>query len=201
MLPVFIRLTQSLTMTEILHIHHIIPKHVTGGVANNHPSNLVELTIIDHAIYHKVRYHLYGDWQDHNAWLALSGQVDKAQLWANAMRLSKTGVKRSSEDCKAISEGTKQSYAQKPERLKKQTQHLRKIRSKSNTTKGMIHITNDIDNMMIHSSESIPIGYHRGRLKSVVANAAIGTRNFYKTKAGIIESKKRSDRIRLRNGT
>ena len=78
-------------MSEILHIHHINPKHATGGVANNHPDNLVQLTILDHAIFHKVRYHLDGDWQDNLAWKTLSGLMNSAEATRIAQRLANTG--------------------------------------------------------------------------------------------------------------
>jgi hypothetical protein len=60
----------------LLHKHHIIPRHAGG---TDDPSNLVELTILDHAIAHKVLYGLYGRWQDKVAWLSLSDQINTAE--------------------------------------------------------------------------------------------------------------------------
>jgi len=52
------------------HKHHIIPKHAGGS---NDPSNLVTLTIEEHALAHKTLFEHYGRWQDRVAWLSLAG--------------------------------------------------------------------------------------------------------------------------------
>jgi len=54
------------------HIHHIIPKHMGG---TDDLSNLVELTIKQHAQAHKKLYKKYGHWEDKLAWQGLSGQL------------------------------------------------------------------------------------------------------------------------------
>jgi len=58
-----------------VHIHHIIPTHVTGGVANNHPDNLIALSVEEHAEMHKQRWLMERDWQDEIAWLTLTKQI------------------------------------------------------------------------------------------------------------------------------
>jgi len=66
------------------HKHHIIPRHAGG---TDGPSNLVELTVEEHAEAHRVLYDKYGRWQDKLAWLGLSGQIGKeeiiAEIYAN----------------------------------------------------------------------------------------------------------------------
>lgn len=47
------------------HKHHIIPKHMGG---TDEPSNLVELTVEEHAAAHRVLFEQYGCWQDNVAW-------------------------------------------------------------------------------------------------------------------------------------
>jgi hypothetical protein len=49
------------------HIHHKIPKHMGGS---NDPSNLIELTVAEHAEAHKKLFEEYGCWQDEIAWKA-----------------------------------------------------------------------------------------------------------------------------------
>ena len=51
------------------HKHHIIPKHAGG---TDDPSNLVELSVDDHAEAHKVLYEQCGRWQDYVAWQGLA---------------------------------------------------------------------------------------------------------------------------------
>lgn len=60
--------------TCMLHKHHIIPKHLGG---TDDPSNLVELTVEEHAEAHRLLYEQHGRWQDYVAWQGL------AQLDAN----------------------------------------------------------------------------------------------------------------------
>jgi 5-methylcytosine-specific restriction endonuclease McrA len=78
------------------HIHHIVPKHMGGS---DDPSNLVELTVEEHAEAHRKLYEQYGHWEDNCAYLALSGQIgqDEAMFIAR----SKGGKKPMSEESKA----------------------------------------------------------------------------------------------------
>ncbi len=59
------------------HKHHIIPKHAGG---TNDPSNLIELTIEEHAEAHRILYETYGRTQDKVAWLGLAKLVSGADL-------------------------------------------------------------------------------------------------------------------------
>ena len=59
-----------------LHKHHIVPKHM-GGTDN--PSNLVDLTVAEHAEAHKKLWEEHGQEWDRIAWLALSGQVNMTE--------------------------------------------------------------------------------------------------------------------------
>jgi len=54
------------------HWHHIVPKHVGGS---DDPSNLVYITVKEHAEEHKKLCEQYGRWQDKIAWQTLSGQI------------------------------------------------------------------------------------------------------------------------------
>jgi hypothetical protein len=58
----------------MLHKHHIIPRYMGG---TDDPSNLVELTVEEHAEAHRLLYEQHGNWQDYVAWQGL------AQLDAN----------------------------------------------------------------------------------------------------------------------
>ena len=51
------------------HKHHIIPRHMGG---TDDPSNLIELTVEEHADAHKKLYEEFGRWQDYVAWQGLS---------------------------------------------------------------------------------------------------------------------------------
>lgn len=53
----------------MLHKHHIIPKYMDGA---DDPSNLVELTVEQHAEAHRLLYEQHGNWQDYVAWQGLA---------------------------------------------------------------------------------------------------------------------------------
>lgn len=55
------------------HWHHIVPKHAGGS---DDPSNLVHLTVEEHAEAHKKLWEQYDRWQDKIAWKTLSGQIN-----------------------------------------------------------------------------------------------------------------------------
>ena len=55
------------------HKHHIIPRHMGG---TDDPTNLVELTVEEHALAHKKLYEEHGCWQDYVAWQGLA-KLDK----------------------------------------------------------------------------------------------------------------------------
>lgn len=62
---------QRLDMKEPIHKHHIIPRHMGG---TDDPSNLIELTVTEHAMAHLKLYEEYGKYEDLCAYLMLSGK-------------------------------------------------------------------------------------------------------------------------------
>ena len=67
----------------IYHSHHIVPKHIGGS---DDPSNIVLLTISEHAEAHRILYEKYGRWQDKLAWRGLEGLIDKGHICAEIGR-------------------------------------------------------------------------------------------------------------------
>lgn len=64
-------------LEEVAHRHHIVPRYEQGS---NEESNLVRLSIEDHATAHWLRYKWLGKQQDKVAWLMLSGKTEKGEL-------------------------------------------------------------------------------------------------------------------------
>lgn len=62
-----------------VHKHHIIPRHMGGS---DDPSNIVELTIEEHAEAHRKLYEKYGKIEDKLAWKGLLGMIDKEDIIA-----------------------------------------------------------------------------------------------------------------------
>jgi hypothetical protein len=105
------------------HLHHIIPKHMSG---TDDPSNLIELTVEEHAEAHRILFEKYGKWQDKVAWKALSGNIGKEEILTEfyknlnkgrvvsaetreKMAAAKRGKKISEAHKKALNEGRKNS--------------------------------------------------------------------------------------------
>jgi hypothetical protein len=61
----------------VKHKHHIVPKHMGGS---NDPSNLIELTVIEHANAHRKLYEQHGLLQDKLAWQGLLSLVSTAEI-------------------------------------------------------------------------------------------------------------------------
>jgi len=58
------------------HKHHIIPRHMGGS---DDPSNLIELTVEEHAEAHRKLWEQYGNIKDYCAWKGLEGTIGKNQ--------------------------------------------------------------------------------------------------------------------------
>lgn len=106
-----------------MHKHHIIPKHAGGS---DDSSNLIFLTVEEHAEAHRKLFEQYGRWQDQVAWKALSGMIGKEEIiheihkkmnlgrYPSAdvrekMAKAKRGRKISTEHAKALHNGRKNS--------------------------------------------------------------------------------------------
>ena len=59
------------------HKHHKIPKYMGGS---DDKSNLIELTVFEHAEEHRKLYELYGNIQDYCAWKGLLGILSKEEI-------------------------------------------------------------------------------------------------------------------------
>jgi len=78
------------------HKHHIIPKHVGG---TDEPSNIVELTITEHAEEHRRLWEEYGRIEDKIAWDMLSGRKMSEE---DRILLAKSGYSKWRNDPNAV---------------------------------------------------------------------------------------------------
>ena len=74
----------------IYHIHHIIPRYMGG---TDDPSNLVQLTVEEHAEAHRKLYEEHGNHEDYIAWKCLLGQMEKGELMREKARLGGLAVR------------------------------------------------------------------------------------------------------------
>lgn len=75
-----------------------------GGTDN--PSNLVELTVEEHAQAHRLLYEEHGNWQDRIAWLSLIGQIGKDEAIQEARGAANRGRKRTPEQISNMSKAS-----------------------------------------------------------------------------------------------
>jgi hypothetical protein len=99
----------------MIHKHHIIPKHMGG---TDDPTNLVELTVAEHAEAHRILYEQYGHWQDKVAWQGLLGLIDHEDILLEMYKVRRGkgntfyGKKHTEEAKRKMSESKKGKYCQ-----------------------------------------------------------------------------------------
>lgn len=137
------------------HKHHIIPRHMGG---TDDPSNIVELTIEEHADVHRLLYEQYGKLQDKIAWLMLSGKTaegeelrmalatrafqdfvsdqKRSESWRKKISDKLRGTKQTPESNKKRSVSLKQTYANNPDLRQRRSvyakQHAEEYRNRMN---------------------------------------------------------------------
>lgn len=170
----------------IYHIHHIVPKYRGGS---DDPSNLVKLTIKEHAQAHLDLYHQHGDERDLLAYKMLLGQITHAEA-----RLARAKLPKTEEHKRKISEAVKGKkngmYGKKltdshKEKISKAnsipkphvSENMKKLHAEGKSykfTKGDCMkavaarrprkwYTNGVNNKSVCEGDPIPHGYRRGR--------------------------------------
>ena len=86
-------------MSELYHIHHIVPKHMGG---TDDPSNLIKLTVEEHAQAHFELYEKHGKAEDLIAYKALTKQIDGEEARIMAVKAANTGKVLSEEHKRKI---------------------------------------------------------------------------------------------------
>ena len=167
--------------TIYTHKHHIIPRHAGGS---NDPSNIIELTVEEHALAHKKLYDQYGRWQDEVAYLTLSGQIGKEESNIRALKATHTGKPKSEETKRKMSEANKG---------KKHTEESK--RKMSEARKGKKH-TEETIRKMSEVKKGIPFSEeHKRKLRKPKSDEH--KRNLSKAKKGVKRGPyKKNGRIR-----
>lgn len=111
----------------LFHKHHIIPRHAGG---TDDPSNLIYLTVEEHAEAHRLLFEQYGRWQDELAWKALSGAIGKDEIIYRKVSPN-LGKKLSDETRKKMSENN----PMKRKEISEKSGNTRSGTNRSNETK------------------------------------------------------------------
>ena len=187
----------------ILHSHHIIPLHTCKDKSCNgydtknkhtcdlnNSTNIIELTIEDHAIAHKVLFHLYNRIEDKLAWLGLSNQIPTAEinrLLTIERNKKRKGEKRSEEfkeQCRKRMSGKGnhmhgRSIKFTEERKRKTSERNKSLGITPPSCKGKVMINNGVKNRYIKRGEEIPDGYKLGKLSMKFKWVTNGKINHY----------------------
>ena len=171
------------------HIHHIIPRHMGG---TDDPSNLIKLSVSEHAEAHRQLYIKYNKEEDRLAWLALLGQMSKEQIVSEGKKIGRHNANKRLEEIygpdwrRVISQKGRDTLndilQNDPDYLRKRNVKSFLNRKHSDSTKekmsksskgkgqkeknsqfGTQWITNGTDNKKIKKTDSIPSGWYKGR--------------------------------------
>ena len=114
-----------------------------GGT--NDPSNLVELTVEEHAEAHKILWEVHGKWQDKIAWMALSGRIGKEEIIREIQRNTKLGTKLSNEAKEKMRQA--KLGKKRPPRTEAHSKKISELKSKTWTFKNPNGVTITIINL------------------------------------------------------
>jgi len=123
------------------HKHHIVPRHMGG---TDDPSNLIELTVEEHAEAHRKLWEQYGNIKDYCAWKGLEGTIGKEEIVR--LLMDPTGRVHTEETKQKIS----QSHKGKLKHTEESKEKLRQFRTgmklseehKAKISKGLERNTN-----------------------------------------------------------
>jgi hypothetical protein len=121
------------------HIHHIVPKYMGG---TDDPSNLVELTVAEHADAHRLLYEQHGNWQDKIAWQALSGRIGQEEILRMKQGMGMKGKKHTPEAIAKMQE----SCSKRTERQRQDGTLEKANRKRSESHKGKKKSTEHLAN-------------------------------------------------------
>lgn len=102
------------------HKHHIVPRHMGG---TDDPSNLIELTVEEHAEAHRELWEQYGNIKDYCAWKGLEGTIGKEEIVR--LLMDPTGRVHTEETKQKMSE----AHKGKPKHTEESKEKLRQFRT------------------------------------------------------------------------
>ena len=144
------------------HIHHILPKYLGG---TDDPSNLVELTVEEHAEAHRLLFEQHSNWQDYCAWQALSGRIGQEEALRMAQGMANKGRKRTPEQIERIREAARKRV----ERHRVDGTLDRANKKRSQSMKGIVRTPEHIANWVESRKGHIVTEEHREKTRKTLA--------------------------------
>jgi hypothetical protein len=153
----------------IYHSHHILPKHMGG---TDDPSNLVKLTVEEHANAHKKLWEEHGHWQDEIAYKGLLGILSCDEVKLNAGKLANLGNKNAlgkkwSDESKCKMIGNKNGLGHKYVCSEETKQKIRLARAKQVSPKGF-KLSEETKKKISESVSKKQLGVKRGTYKKTI---------------------------------
>jgi len=172
------------------HKHHIIPKHMGGS---DDPSNLVELTVEEHAEAHRLLWEKHGCWQDKIAWQMLSGQIGKEEMILEIQKNANKG--------RIVSEETREKMAEAKRGRKLSEEHknaLHEGRRNSKNSVEHLEILSKVNKGKIISEEhkkSMSEKRKNNPMKREISSLA-GKASMEKYKTDVVRQQEFSERMK-----
>jgi hypothetical protein len=140
-----------------------------GG--SDDPSNLIELTVEEHAAAHKKLYEQHGHWQDKIAYEALSGQIGKDEAIQEARGAANRGKKRTPEQIERI----RQAAIERNKRWKESGRMDAINEKRSATHKGKVKTSEHVFN---NTQSRVQKGYtHSKETRDKISESLKGNKN------------------------
>lgn len=139
------------------HRHHKIPRHAGG---TNDPSNIIVLSVEDHAEAHRKLFEQYGRWEDEVAWKGLSKMITSKEVTKIVLR---------NNGYRSIERKTGLFDPKNKDKIKHDHILNRDHKGSLNPQFGTMWITDGLSNMKIKKGSDIPMGYRSGRVNAIVA--------------------------------
>jgi len=152
----------------MLHKHHLLPKY-KGGTDDS--TNLVEVTVTQHAMFHFCNWQLWGDKRDWLAWRGLTGEIGKEEILlqisvlaaqkSNALGATPARIAAAK---RVQAKGAEAAKSEKSKKKRKETfKSIAHQQGSTNSQYGTMWVTNGDVNKKVKKTDPLPEGYYPGR--------------------------------------
>ena len=149
------------------HKHHIIPRYEDGS---DDPSNIVELTVTQHAMWHFAEWQRKGNKEDFLAWKGLTGTMKIDEMAIELMRIG--GSKSGKSTGKSL--GEKYGPITGPENFRKNRHHPNVVENRSKNGRRVVPLMNSHPNTKKTQLENTASGCEKRKKRVRVEEVSTG---------------------------